>query len=67
MRWIIRLEKNGLSATICILFELKNGDKVIGTCQLRMDNILLQVEIIDGCGNFTFKPNKEIGTESNAS
>ena len=59
---------NDLSAPTCISFDLKNGDKVIGTCQFTLENILLHVEVVDDRGNqFSFKPGKELEKEKEPS
>ena len=59
---------NGLSAPMCISFELKNGDHFIGTCQFTLENVFLHVELIDDRGNqFSFKPGRELEKEKESS
>ena len=42
-----------------LLFDLKYGDIIIGTCQILIENIFLQFELQGDKGNFSFRPNNE--------
>ena len=58
-------KKNGLSAPMCISFNLTSGAEFIGTCQFTLENIFLHVEVVDDRGNqFSFKPAKESDKEN---
>ena len=57
---VVNKTKSGFPSPIKFSFDLKFGDVIIGTCQMLIENILLQFELIDGQGNrFTFNPNNK--------
>ena len=58
----VQLTNNGLTSPFRLSFDVKYDETLIGTCQISMENIFLQLKLADGQGNhFSFQPN--IGNE----
>ena len=54
----IQLTNNGLTSPFRLSFDVKNHETLIGTCQMSIENIFLQFELVDDQGNyFSFQPN----------
>ena len=57
---VVNLTNNGSASPMSLSFDVKNGEQMIGTCQMSIENIFLQLELVDDQGNqFSFQPNIE--------
>ena len=66
---IVHFSNNdGILKPLTVLFNVVIGGKLIGSCQFTIENVMLQVELNDGCcNNFLFKPNKVEAVEKSGS
>ena len=54
----VQLANNGLTSPFRLSFNVKKNETLIGTCQMSIENIFLQFELVDDQGNhFSFQPN----------
>ena len=59
---VIHVSNNNIPLKIS--FDIKNDNELVGTCQITIETIFLQVGFVDDHGNnFSFKPHKENETK----
>ena len=59
---VVNLTNNGLASPMTLSFDVRNEGKLIGTCEMTIENIFLQLKLVDDQGNhFSFQPS--IGKE----